>query len=104
MKKHWSILKMNEKLAKTFERDAIISIISFKRSRKLREIIDGNTIIDRNIKKKEENMNGKCRPCNRRKNTMCCRQVKTIISFTSYKNVKTFNTFHDLTYKKKFLI
>lgn len=52
MKKHWSILKINEKLAKTFERDAIISIISFKRSRKLREIIDGNTIINRNIKKK----------------------------------------------------
>ena len=48
MKKNWSVLKINEKLDKTFEGN---SIISFKLTRKPREIIDGNTIININVKR-----------------------------------------------------
>ena len=48
MKKHWSILKINEKLDKTFEGN---SIISFKLTRKPRKIINGNTIININVKR-----------------------------------------------------
>ena len=65
MKKHWPILKIKEKFAKTFEGDPIIS---FKPTRHLREIIGGNTIINNNVNRTtKENMNGKCNSRNGRK-------------------------------------
>ena len=95
-------MKINEKLAETFEGDLIISS---KRTRNLREIIGGKTVINNNVKiTTKENTSGKCHPCNGRKNTICCWQVKSATSFTSYKNKKTLNTFPNLTFKNKFLI
>ena len=65
MKKHQSILQINKKIAKTFEGDPIIS---FKRTRNPREIIDGNTIINKVKRTAKENMEGKLSLCKGRKN------------------------------------
>ena len=82
------IWKITEKIAKTFEGGPTIS---FKQTRNLREIIDGNTIINSNVKiTTTKNMNGKCRPCNGKESTMSWREVNTTTSFTSYKNKNTF--------------
>ena len=43
MKKYWSILEINEKLAKTLKGD---TKLSFQQTRKLREKIGGNTTIN----------------------------------------------------------
>ena len=40
--KNWSIWKIHEKLAKTFDGD---SIISFKRTINVKEVVSGNTIV-----------------------------------------------------------
>lgn len=87
MKKQWSILKKNKELAKKPE-----------------EIISRSTIINNNVVKKNNVRTtkdiGKHHPCNSRKNTMCCRQVKTPTSFTSYENKKTFKIFDNLTCRR----
>ena len=43
MKKYWSILEINEKLAKTLKGD---TKLSFQQTRRLREKIGGNTTIN----------------------------------------------------------
>lgn len=94
-KKDWSISKINEKLAKTFESDAIIS---FTWRKNLRELVGGNVSINNDRKYERQ-----CRTCKGRKNTICCRNVKTITSFTGYKNKRTFKIFHNLTCQSTFL-
>ena len=64
MKENWSIFRVNESLSKTFAGDPIIF---FNRTRNLREIISGNTIINNNVKRTtKENMNGESRAFNGR--------------------------------------
>lgn len=53
-------------------------------------------------KKTKENVNRKCRPCNGRKDTMCCRQVRTTPSFRSCNNENIFKIFHNLISKRQF--
>ena len=77
----------------------------FQTNKKLEEMIGGNTIINNNVKRTtKENMNGKYLPRNGRKNTMCCRQIKTTTSIISYENKNTFKIFHNLSCKSNFLI
>ena len=76
----------------------------FQTNKKPEEIISRSTIINNNVVKKNNVWTtkdiGKHHPSNSRKNTMCCWQVKTPTSFTSYENKKTFKIFDNLTCKR----
>ena len=61
IRNHWSILKANKDLQKTFP---VEPIIAFHKNKSLKQLIGGNTIQNnRNIKKSTNKYEGKCTPC-----------------------------------------
>ena len=59
--KHWLLLKINPNLAKSFE---LKPILSFKRSKNLKNLIGGNTLINGKLKKTYKPVTiGQCKPC-----------------------------------------
>ena len=87
--KQWSLLTINPNLAKLLE---LKPILSFKRSKNLKNLIGGNTLIDGKLKKTYKPVTkGQYKPCYSRISALCCKQVKTTSSFSNYVNKKIFN-------------
>ena len=66
---HWSILKTNKALEKTF---SVEPIIAFRKNKGLKQLIEGSTIQnDKNIKKSSNKYEGKCTICKSGIRSLC---------------------------------
>ena len=98
--KHWPILQTNETLRKSFTNNPLVS---FKRTKKLRDLLGGNTMVNDKVKKQQIiNKTGRFYPCYNRKNNMCCKQVTNTSSSQATKTESPL--FHNLNCKDKYLI
>ena len=81
IRNHWSILKTNKALEKTFP---VESIITFRKNKNLKQLIGRNTIQnDKNIKISSNKYEEKCTPCKSGIRSLCCLQVQNTHSFRS---------------------
>ena len=80
---HWSILKTNKALVKTFP---VEPIIAFCKNKSLKQLIGGNTIQnDKNIKISSNKYEGKCTPYKSGIGLLFCLHVQNTHSFPSDK-------------------
>ena len=101
---NWHILNINENLAETFSEKPIIA---YKRNKNLRDYI-GQTTIENNkvVRKNKTNWktNGKCSKCLANNRTLCCNQIQQTSKFTSYKTNNTYDIYHKVNCKSKYVI
>ena len=99
---HWSILKTNKALEKTFSVDPIIA---FRKIKSLKQLIGGSTIqSDKNIKKSSNKYEGKCTPCEPGIQSLCRLQVQNTHSSRSQQNARIFTIFYQVNCKSDFVI
>ena len=68
-------------------------MIVFKRSKNLLRV----------FKKYLARLNGKSMPCSSTKPSLCCAQILTTQTFMSKETKRTFNIFHKLTWKSRYV-
>ena len=100
--KHWHILQANQSCKKTFN---TLSIIVFRKSSSLKQIIGTNTIHNNEklIKTKINHHTGKCVLCNSTR-CLCCQQLISKTRFKSNQTNKTFKIYHRVNCKSSFVI
>ena len=99
LSKHWELLQINEKFRKIFEQKPMIC---YRRNKNLRNLIGGNILSKNEVVRKgipTKLIQGKCSPCNSRRNNLCCKQVLPATTFRSAKTNKEFKIFHKLNCK-----
>ena len=100
--KNWHNLQIEPKL-KEIITEALI--LAFKRNKNLRNIIGGNKVFDNkknwNVKKFNK---GKCQPFFTRSINLCCKQLKTCLTFQSVFNKNIFLIRHKVTCKSSRVI
>ena len=95
-------LRIKPKLKEIF---AETPILSFRRNKNLRDIIEGNKIFDRKKKLGVNKFNkGKCQSCFTTSINLCCKQLKTCSILQSAFNKNTFLIRHSITCKRSSLI
>ena len=99
---HWSILKTNKALEKTFSVEPIIAFLKIK---SLKQLIGGSTIQNnKNTKKSSNKYEGKCTPCKFGIRSLCRLQVRNTHSFRSQQNARIFTVFYQVNCKSDFVI
>ena len=102
VEQYWNILQINTDLQPVFQTKPMIA---YKRNKNLKEIIGGNTIVNSKVFKRQlKDRNGKCKPCNGNKSSLCCKQVVNTTTFTSNQTKRTFKIFHQVNCKSNFII
>ena len=104
LSKHWGLLQINEKFKTAFESKPMIC---YRRNQNLQNLIGGNILSENKVVRKsipKKLVQGKCFPCNSRRNNLCCRQVLETNIFKSTKTNKEFKIFHNLNCKSKNVI
>ena len=94
---HWSILKSNKSLEKTFSTEPITVF----RKKKPKKLIGRNYQNDKKSRNKSER---KCTPCKSETRSLCCSQVQNTHSFCSQYNGRMFTIFHQVNGKRNFVI
>ena len=93
---------MNKNLKKSFKNELIAA---FKRSRNIQEIIETHWIENRRVKKDlKTSKEGKCTRCRSKAGNICCKQVKTTITFKSQQTNKTWKIFRNTNCKTEYVI
>ena len=78
--------------------------MAFRKNKSLKDIIGGNTIEDNKRKLKvKKKTTGKCSPCFSNKE-LCCNHVENTTSFQSSQTKETFNIYHHVNCKSKYVI
>ena len=89
-------------LEETFQQNLILT---FRRNRNVRDIIDGNKIDFNKVKRKSLTVaKGKCTPCKSNKRTLCCRQIIKTTTLQSNQNKRTYTIYHNVNCKSKYTI
>ena len=97
--KHWNLLQIDNNIKDTFTERPIVA---YKRNKNLKELIGGN-VIENNVKvsskTKNNNVVGRCEPCNGRSDCLCCKQLKNTDTFASDQTGKSYKIFHNVNCK-----
>ena len=104
LKSRWNILHIKPDIKESFPEPPIIS---YKRSKNLRDMIGNNNIVNskvpRNFKLNKQHEIKFCRPCKTSK-CLCCKQLKHTNQFKSSKTNQTYKIFHETNCKSKFVV
>lgn len=100
--KHWPILNINEKMRKTFAQKPIMA---YRRNRNLGDILGQKTLENNKVVRKgQTDKTGGCTPCLSKGENKCCKQIRRTKKFKSNRTNKSFNIFHKVNCKSKWVI
>ena len=98
-RQHWQLLKIDSILKNTFLQTPILT---FRRNRKINDIISGNKTEFNKVKRKSFTMTKrKSTPCLQNNRTLCCRQIIKTATFQSNQNKRTYTIYHNVNCKSK---
>ena len=81
MNRNWNILQINTEFDGVFQTK---SMVAFKLSKNLQEIVGGHTVKQGNVFKRSlHRQNGKSVPCSLTRPSLCCAQIVNTQAFTS---------------------
>ena len=101
LEKHWHILKVNPEFEQIFK---VNPMIAFRKNRSIKDIIGGDTIENnKRMLPAKTKKAGKCSPCFSNKG-LCCNHVENTTSFQSSQTKETFNIYHHVNCKSKYVI
>ena len=117
--RNWNILQINTEIHGEFQAISMVAfkrskylqdiitilMTAFKRSKNLQEIIGGHTVKQGKVFKKNlARLNGKSVPGSSTRPSLCCTQVLNTQTFMSQQTKITFNIFHNLNCKSQYII
>ncbi len=93
IRNRWDILKLKPDLKDIFKEPGMLA---YRRPKNLKEMVGSNNILNNKIIRKTPTIKTVkfCQPCNTR-NSLCCNQLKSTNSFTSFVTKNTYKIYHE---------
>ena len=100
--RHWNLLQLNPKLKVSFTEPPVLA---YKRCPNLRDFLGSNAVENNRVKRKQkQRKQGQSKPCLTRDGNSCCTQIVNTSTFKSSVTKRTYNIYHNLTCKSRYLI